>query len=278
MGGILERGSLAPGARAISGTTRLFAIVGDPIVQVRSPERFNAHFVAYGVDAVLVPMRVTAAELDEVLTGLRQVRNIDGIVVTVPHKVAAVRHADWLLPTAESVGAVNALARQADGRWAGEMFDGHGFVTGLANAGYVATGSTICLIGAGGVGRAIAFALAAAGVAAISVRDIEQDRAMALVLLLAHRYPKLRVGLLVTDPSACDLAINATPLGMQPEDRLPFALTHLPPEAWVAEVVMKPDVTRLVAEARARGHRVLLGGAVLDNEMLAIARFFGVSG
>lgn len=260
----------------LNGATRLFAIVGDPIEQVRSPEMFNALFASLGFDGVLVPVHAPVEDFDAVVTGLKRMRNLDGIVVTVPHKIAAMRHVDRLLPTAEQVRAVNAMARDPDGRWAGEMFDGQGFLAGLIAEGCAPQGRRVFLAGIGGVGRAIAYALAAAGVASLTLRDTAPGRAEALARTLASSHPGLRVDIAEDCSAACDLAVNATPLGMRANDPLPFDVDRLGRSAWVAEVVMKPDLTPLVAAARARGHPVVLGRRVLENQLRPMARFFGV--
>lgn len=264
-------------SRSIGGGTRLFAIIGDPVAQVRSPEVFNASFATLGVDAVLVPMHVAPTGLDDVLSGLKQIRNLDGIVITVPHKLAAIRHADHLLETARIVGAVNALTRQADGTWVGDIFDGRGFVAGLAAEGCAARGLRVHLAGAGGVGRAIAFALAREGVAQLTVYDFNDDRSRLLVEDLRARFVDLDAHISSAPPLDVDLLVNATPLGMEADDSMPFALDLLPQRVWIADAVMKPEMTRLVESAKRRGHRVMLGRRILEHQIPAILAFFGVS-
>ena len=75
----------------ITGTTRLYLVIGDPIEQVQAPTLMNEIFERSGIDAVLAPLWVTAADFAAVLGGLRRTRNLDGILITVPHKAAAAR-------------------------------------------------------------------------------------------------------------------------------------------------------------------------------------------
>ena len=119
----------------VSGDTRVFAIIGDPIAQAKSPALFNRLFAEIGANAIMIPMQVPATHLQAAVAGLKAVANLDGIVVTVPHKVAITDAVDELGLNAQCVGAVNCMRRLPDGRWGGEMYDGEGFVSGLRRSG-----------------------------------------------------------------------------------------------------------------------------------------------
>ncbi|MEJ7667229.1 MAG: shikimate dehydrogenase [Casimicrobiaceae bacterium] len=259
----------------ITGATRLFAIVGDPIAQVRSPEMFNVTFHSAGIDAIMVPLHVRAKDLSAVMNAAMRLGNLDGIVVTIPHKTAAVTFADRLLPTARQVGAINALARQLDGTWTGELFDGQGFLAGIRRAGCNLVGRSAIVVGCGGAGSAIAFALASAGMRSLALYDIERSRVDSLAARVTACYSSLaiRVGGVSED---CDLVVNATPLGMVQHDPLPIALDRIPRTAWVADLVMKPEITPLLIAARARGHPIMLGAETLKHQIEPISRFFGL--
>lgn len=111
---------------SITGATGLYVIIGDPIAQVLSPTLFNAAFSQRRLDAVLVPYQVAAAGLDDALHGLRQVRNLKGIIITVPHKIAVASAVDRLGPAGACIGAINAIRVEKDGSWTGDNFDGAG--------------------------------------------------------------------------------------------------------------------------------------------------------
>src|SRR5215470_8723791 len=108
----------------LSGETRIHLIVGDPVGQTKSPAGLTRVFTERGVDAVCIPMQVAAADLDVFMEAAKRVHNIDGIVVTVPHKFAALRHCDAPSARARALAAVNAMRREPDGRWSGDMTDG----------------------------------------------------------------------------------------------------------------------------------------------------------
>ena len=161
----------------INGATRLYAIVGDPIAQARSPEAYSALFADAGMNAVMVPMHVRPQHFEATMRALLALGNLDGLVATVPYKARIVPFADRLGATAGCIGALNALRRETDGTWTGEMFDGAGFVRGAAHKGQVLRGRRVALFGAGGAGSAIGCELAAAGVASLAILDPQEQRA-----------------------------------------------------------------------------------------------------
>jgi shikimate dehydrogenase len=124
----------------ITGHTKIFAIIADPITQVRTPEVFNAYCAGRGIDGVLVPVHVGSEGLNAVIAGFRQMKNLGGFIVTVPHKTAMASLCDELGAAGELVGAVNAVRRESDGRLIGNMFDGVGFVEGLKSQGHDPSG------------------------------------------------------------------------------------------------------------------------------------------
>ncbi|MYS41164.1 shikimate dehydrogenase, partial [Streptomyces sp. SID5998] len=123
-------------AVTITGTTRLYAVLGAPVTQVRAPALLNPLFARLGKDAVLVPVDVAPEGLDGAVRGLGAVRNLDGLLVTVPHKPACRALADRVTEAAGLSGSVNAMRRLPDGGWEGANFDGEGFVRALRAAGH----------------------------------------------------------------------------------------------------------------------------------------------
>ncbi|AQH03100.1 shikimate dehydrogenase [Burkholderia sp. KK1] len=261
---------------AIAGDTRLFAIVGDPIAQARSPLVFNEIFQRMGVNAVLVPMQIPAASLATAIAGLKDIGNLDGIVVTVPHKISMNPLVDRLQPIAQKVGAINCMRRAPSGEWIGEMYDGEGFTRGLRKQGHEPRGMSVFQAGAGGAGKALAHALASAGVRSLQLIDVDRAKQDALIAELAEAYPDVNVSAGSTAPEGVDMVVNATPCGMGGDDPLPFDIDRLDRRVLVADIIMKPERTRLLREAEARGHRIHLGRHLLENQAEIIAEFFGV--
>ena len=112
----------------LSGATRLFPIIGDPIKYVESPMRLTRTFGERGYNGICVPMQVPADDLDAVMAGLTAARNVDGILVTMPHKFTAFAHCATSSERAKMLGVVSVIRRNPDGTWHGDMLDGLAFV------------------------------------------------------------------------------------------------------------------------------------------------------
>lgn len=259
----------------ISGTTRILVILGDPIGKVRSPETFSQRFDANGIDAAMIPVEVPPADLRAAVDGLKRWRNLAGIVVTMPHKEAMLGLADEVLETGRLVGAVNALRPIGGGRWQADMFDGIGFVGGMAAHGLSPRGRRVALLGAGGAGAAIAVSLARDGASAVAVHDPDAARAERLAGTLHRAFPAVDVRVAPPDLARDNLLVNATPLGMKPDDPLPWDLSDLRPGAIVGDVTTKPDTPPFVAAAEARGAAVVRGRDMHLGQIRALGEFFG---
>jgi shikimate dehydrogenase len=259
----------------ISGKTRLIAHIGYPTESFKAPLIYNPWFESKGIDVVVVPMGVKADDFPAALAALRKFTNLHGALVTMPHKVTTVGLVDEFTPTVEIAGSCNAVLLRPDGTLLGDMFDGTGFVRGLARKGFVVGGARCLVVGAGGVGSAIAASLAAAGAGAIALFDTNRAAAEALAGRLSKHYRSLDVRLAPSDPAGYDLVVNGTPLGMRPGDPLPFDVTRLEPRTFVGEVVMKSEITPLLAAARDRGCRYQVGTDMLFEMIPAYLEFFG---
>ncbi|MFZ1181504.1 MAG: shikimate dehydrogenase, partial [Herbaspirillum sp.] len=129
--------------------------------------------------------------------------------------------------------------------------------------------------GSGGVGSAIAAALAAAGVVAMGLFDDSDAVVQALAGRLREHYPQLQIGTGSNDPAGYDLIVNATPVGMRDGDPLPFDIARIAPETFVGDVVLKQEMTPLLAAARAKGCRIQVGADMLFEMIPAYLEFFG---
>jgi shikimate dehydrogenase len=256
-----------------SGATRVIFIVGDPIAQVKSPAGVTAALRARGADAVVVPAHVVPADLAGFIDGCRRMRNVDGVIVTVPHKFAAAALCERLTPRARSIGAVNVLRRNADGSWFGDHCDGEGYVDGLRRHGCDPRGRRALLVGAGGAGSAIAHALVDAGLAALALHDADPTRRGQLADKL-RAYGPVTPTLGSADPRGVDLVINATPMGMREGDALPVEVQHLFAAQFVGDVVTVPAVPSLIAAARALGCATMTGTGMFEATPDRMVEFF----
>jgi shikimate dehydrogenase len=260
----------------ISGSTRLFAILADPVLTVRSPSAFNEVFSKSKKDAVFIGLHVAGEDLVRTWEGLKLIKNLDAVTFTMPHKVIALGLVDELGPVSRIVGAVNAARRRADGTWYGDTFDGLGFCNGLLNNDVVIRGQSAYLVGVGGAGGAIAAALAQAGIAKLVMHDKDTAKLENLMTRIKQEFPEVDLCLGREDRLPIGIAINATPLGMKEDDALSIDLQKIPRGAVVADVVTKPERTKLLEEAARLGFKTVSGRFMHEGQVSVLTEFFGL--
>ena len=189
------------------------------------------------------------------------------------HKVSTVDMLDDVSTSVQVCGACNAVRKEADGRLVGDMFDGQGFVRGLARKGHPAKGASALIIGSGGVGSAIAVAMAEAGVGHLALYDTRSETMEKLTDRLQQFFPKLSIQVGSNDPAGFEIVVNATPLGMEPSDPLPFDVERISPETMVGEVVMKQEETPLLRVAREKGYWTQISTDMLFEQIPAYPEF-----
>jgi shikimate dehydrogenase len=259
----------------ITGETILIAHLGYPTKSFKAPMIYNPYFEKIGVNAVVMPMGVQAANYEAFVKTLFKLTNIRGALVTMPHKVTTVGLVDEVSTTARIAGACNAILIRADGSLLGDMFDGEGFVRGLARKGRRIAGASALVVGSGGVGSAIAASLAAAGVARMGLSDANPAAAEALAARLGIHYPQLAVRTGSKDPAGYEIVVNATPIGMNDGDPLPIDVERIDAASFVGEVVMKQEMTPFLRAARAKGCEIQVGVDMLFEQIPAYLEFFG---
>jgi len=244
-------------ALELNGALRLHMVIGDPIAQVKSPQGVTEMLQSRGHNAICIPGHVQPEDLLSFWRGILTLQNLDGVIVTVPHKIAATAMADRLSETAAFLGSVNTLRRTATG-WEGAMFDGIGHVAALRKAGCKLEGKRVLLAGAGGAGGAIAYALVQSGISELAIHEMDETRRDNLIDRLSSLgLAKITAG--TSDPTGFDVIVNATPAGMKDGDALPFDGEKLTSEMFVGEVITKPAISPLVARAREIGCGTITG-------------------
>ena len=259
----------------IDGRTKLIAHLGFPTETFKAPMIYNPYFRKHGINAVVVPMGCKAQDYAGFLRLLFRLSNIHGALVTMPHKVATLAQLDEASVSVKVAGACNAIRIDSDGRLVGEMFDGEGFVRGVQRKGRTVAGARVLVIGCGGVGSAIAAALAKAAAAQLALFDTLSPTMDSLAARLQTHYPKLKVDVGSADPAGFDIVVNASPLGMKVDDPLPMDVDRIAPSTFVGEVVMKQEITPLLAAVRARGCEFQIGTDMLFEQIPATLAFFG---
>jgi shikimate dehydrogenase len=257
----------------ISGKTRVFLILGDPVAQVRAPEVFNALFRKHGVNAVLVPAQVAPRHLEGFVKQVLAADNIDGLWLTIPHKAAVLP----LLAHCDTLGRLaGAVRRNADGSLEGALFDGIGFVKGLDRFGIATNGRRVLVIGVGGGGEAIAASLAQRGCAELALFDAAPGRGQQVADRLNATFSTRIAAAASADPAGFDLVINSTPLGLKLSDPLPFDVARLDRGAAVVDILMKNQPTALLRACAARGIDAFPGFEMMLQQMPEYLNFFGL--
>ena len=238
----------------------LTGLIGAPIASSASPAMHERAAEALGLRGHYQLIEVAGADATGLRMMLEGVRRLGfaGVNVTFPYKEAVVGLLDELAPSAAAMQAVNTVVVR-DGRLIGHNTDATGFARAAAEL-VAGTGSKpVAIIGAGGVGKAIAFALASLGVADIRIFDSERLKADGLAALVAAR-----AGVTVADSVEVALqgaagVINATPVGMLPSRGMPVPDALLHAGLWVVDAVYSPLYTPLLEAARAKGARIMTG-------------------
>jgi shikimate dehydrogenase len=265
-------------ALQIDGSTRLFGIVGSPVTQVKTPQLMNALFDASGINAVCLPFDVPVNVFEPAVAGLQALGNLDGLIVTVPHKVRAMAMVDEMSDTARRVGAINVMRPLPDGTWFGDMFDGTGLVHGLTRLGFGVRGKRVKQLGAGGAGAAVAHALAEAGAASIALCDPHRELPGRLSARLNRFYPDCaaRADVDPANVADVDLLVNCSPVGMKEDDEMPASFGVFPAAMQVVDIIMTPAETPLLKHARRCGCRATNGRPMIEGQLAAFATFFGI--
>jgi shikimate dehydrogenase len=264
-------------AEAITATTRLAGVIGDPVRHSLSPVLHNTAYRELGLDWVFLAFEVAEGRTHGALDAMRAL-GLVGLAVTMPHKSAAAAWCDELTDEAAVLGSVNTISVETDGRLVGDSTDGEGFVRSLRDCGHDPLPPTALVLGAGGAARAVARSLGRAGVAvAVSARTADAARSVA----------ELADGVATpwsdrADAAArADLVVNATPVGMagRPGADCPIPLESVHPRQVVADLVYHPLQTALLRGALDRGAEVVDGlGMLVHQAALQVERWTGRRG
>jgi shikimate dehydrogenase len=258
---------------ATTGKTRLVPILAWPVDHVRAPTVYNPAFAAAGLDWLLVAMGVHPDHFAATLAPLARVSNLQGLNITIPHKAAAQAQCRWIGPEARRTGVVNTLRLHADGSWAGESFDGIGFVEAARAHGMLEPQRPALIVGTGGAGTAIAFALAAAGYREIQLVNREPARAEHLAHALKQAYPALHCLVGAQEAQRARLAVNATSLGLHAGEALPLDPRLLAADCAVFDIIAARD-TEWMAACAERGLRVIGGRPMIEHQLAAQIAFW----
>lgn len=256
----------------IDGKTRIYGVFGYPIKHSASPAMQAAAFASFRLNAVYLPFAVRPAELKKAVEAIIPL-GLGGVNVTIPHKEKIIRFLDGLSPRAKRIGAVNTIVIRRV-KLVGCNTDCHGFLSSLkGDLGFSPRGERAFVLGAGGAARAVAFALAEAGVVHLYLSDIIKNRASVLAANVRRHFPRCQVeavplkkDTVAEKISHSRLLVNATPVGMKPSDPLPVERNVLRPDLAVYDLVYNPGRTKLVKAARRAGAKAAGGQGMLVHQ------------
>lgn len=267
----------------INGATEVYLILGDPVEQVRAPESFNLIFATLGINAVLVPVQVAAADVQDFVRAAFSARNIKGLFLTIPHKSLVMEMLDVCSELGRLAGAVNAVRCDAQGRLVGDLFDGEGLVESLNAFNIAYTGKRVLILGAGGGATAIAASLispasrVSRGAAAeVALYDPTRGKAQMLAERLAWAAPGRVVSVGSNDPAGFDVVVNASPLGLYATDPMPCDVSRMAPHAALVDILMKNQPSPVVRAARSRGLVAQPGFEMMIRQGALYLDFFGL--
>lgn len=265
----------AAGPAALTGSTRLAAVIGSPVRHSRSPALINAAFASAGLDWAFVALEVAPGDAAAAIDAMR-VLGLGGLSVTMPHKHDVIARLDRLTPDAAALDAVNCVAWDGD-ELVGHNTDGWGLLESLAVDQDLHPQGLRCVVfGAGGAARSVVRSLAEAGAAEVVVVNRTPERAEVAASLAGRAG---RVGDLA-DVGHADLVINATSVGMgaSPDDRTSTVVgaERLGPGQTVVDLVYLPVETPLLRLAAAAGAQPVDGiGMLVHQAARAVALWTG---
>ncbi len=254
----------------ITTSTKLCAVIGNPVAHSMSPAIHNRAFAELGLDYVYLAFRVE--DVRTVAAFMRSIDNFRGLSVTIPHKVSIIEHLDEVAEVDRRIGSVNTVVNDG-GRLKGFGSDGPGALKALTDAGVRVAGRNVTILGSGGAARAIAFTLAEAKPAALFLLGVIEPELKALRRDLVNKTGiDATCGLLEPKALQARLAqsqvlIHCTPVGMHPkvnESVVPKTLLHR--DLAVMDIVYNPLKTKLLADAAALGLKTVSGMEMFVNQ------------
>ena len=236
-------------------------------------------FERCGIDAVMVPVQVAKRDLAVFVKAAFLAKNVRGMAIAPPHKPLLVDLLDGCGLFGRVAGSVNVVRRIANGELEGDLFDGEGLLGALDHYNIPFRGKRVLILGAGVSAAAIGVALAEGGTVNgaehIAFHDIVAGKAAGVAAKLDAFFDATTVAVDSSDPAGYDLVVNATSLGLKPDDALPVDVARMEPHAALFDILLRNQPTPLVRAARGRGLNDQAGFEMLVQQMPHYFEFFG---
>lgn len=250
--------------------TALYCLIGYPVKHTLSPVMHNAAFQKLGLNALYLAFEVRPEDLEKAVHGLVAL-GFMGFNVTVPHKQSIMKFLESVDPIAQKIGAVNTVKIEW-GKLYGFNTDATGFLKSLQEQNFSPAGKKAVILGAGGAARAVAVALLQEGLDFLVIANRTLERAEGLKHTLKRMfYVEIETTGLASSRlkrflETCDLLINATTLGLHPEDPPPIPLEWIHPNLFVYDLIYNPPETPLLKHARETGAKTCNGISMLVHQ------------
>lgn len=246
----------------------LTGVFGDPVDGNPSGVMEEAAFEAAGLNYRYITYKVTPEDFGDAMKALRAM-HMKGVNLTMPHKITVLSYLDEMSEAASIIGAVNTVLVREDGTLFGENTDGKGFVRAMQNVGESLDGKKIVILGAGGAAKAIAVECALAGAKEMIImnRTLNKAKELADIVEKNTAAKATAVEMVSTQkiPEDVDIVINATSIGMKPQDDMMPDLdyTTITSNMVVSDVVFDPADTLFLKEAAKQGAKTVNGLGML---------------
>jgi shikimate dehydrogenase len=264
----------------ITSNTSLFGIIGYPVKHSLSPVIHTSCFQKKRFDAVYLAFEVKRENLRDAIKGIKAL-GIKGVSVTVPHKTDCMKHLDEIDEIARKIGAVNTIINR-NGKLYGYNTDYTGVKEAFKKNGVNPKGMKVLMIGSGGAGRAVAFALCEMGISSIFITGIIKEEMKRLAEDIEKNYRLVSVEWFVRDEKKemeigrkCEIIVNASPVGMEPDvDKIPISLDIFRDGQVLFDVIYTPPMTKFLKEGKKRGLKCISGVDMFVYQAMEQFRLF----
>ena len=262
----------------MKANTKIFGCLADPINHVKAPTLFTKMFQEKKVNAIMIPINVSSENLENFFSGIRSIKNFIGMTVTIPHKTNVLKYCDHLEKEATDTQSVNWIKIE-NKQLIGTNFDGVGFVHGLNNKNLIVEGKDFAIFGIGGAGASICHSLLRSRARRLKLinRDITKLNLLAKKLKGLKSNTKILIDdFRDYDISEYDYVINATSLGLKDNKDLIFDVKKTRFDCTVIDIVMDPEETILIKEAKKHKRNYHLGKNMLLSQVKLAGNFFNL--
>ena len=263
----------------VSASFDVYGMLGNPVSQTQTPRLFNAYCRNNGIASIMVPLKISdIADLKWLLKTTIESQTFSGFVSTIPFKENLYSLCDILGPASKKLHKVNTVKISEDGKVAGEMFDGIGFVQALRDKGFIFSNARCLIIGCGAAGQAIGAELLRNNVAHCQIVDPNMQALESFDAMTQEDSARIFTSQRPPDHiSSYDLVVNSSPIGMTLNDPMPVNLIDVRKDCFVGDCVTNFETTAFIKSAKQIGCTTVNGAEMAKGQLASILDYFGIS-